>query len=265
MIDEKKINIGNIILLLKHIGYCKTLKRTSNSNFEHSSLGKRFEEMIVEEYKKKEERDERLLADLCECYLLLNGRVSLELLSICASCILKVALNKEENEKVQKEVEMALLASNCFGYHSAWKFLIDRLLNDRYLEEVFVNELHFVREARSELDELSKCIDWKAKEEGGGRKEKKEMDIILGWLQILEFFFSLCQLWNEEFAELVSSIVQVFRAAKDNYGEINDQCVHLLILTEDKRGVKDLLNGGAVDAFMEEIIQSTLKDGREER
>eukprot|EP00770_Monocercomonoides_exilis_P004990 MONOS_4966.1-p1 / transcript=MONOS_4966.1 / gene=MONOS_4966 / organism=Monocercomonoides_exilis_PA203 / gene_product=unspecified product / transcript_product=unspecified product / location=Mono_scaffold00139:54373-54763(-) / protein_length=89 / sequence_SO=supercontig / SO=protein_coding / is_pseudo=false len=32
------------------------------------------------------------------------------------SCLLKVALKKEKNEKTQKEVEMALLALNNIGY-----------------------------------------------------------------------------------------------------------------------------------------------------
>ncbi|KAH7828412.1 uncharacterized protein MONOS_15190 [Monocercomonoides exilis] len=109
---------------------------------------------------------------------------------MCVSCLLKVTLKKEEDEETQKEVEMALLALSCIyshyeieqkqylneikeiiHYHQehhnltrlaylyAWEFLILRLNTDKSLNEVIVNELHFIREARREIEDLSKCVD----------------------------------------------------------------------------------------------------------
>eukprot|EP00770_Monocercomonoides_exilis_P002805 MONOS_2787.1-p1 / transcript=MONOS_2787.1 / gene=MONOS_2787 / organism=Monocercomonoides_exilis_PA203 / gene_product=unspecified product / transcript_product=unspecified product / location=Mono_scaffold00060:3828-4299(+) / protein_length=111 / sequence_SO=supercontig / SO=protein_coding / is_pseudo=false len=72
--------------------------------------------MIFEEEEKKEEKDEKLLVDLCECNLLLGSIFSSKLISICVPCLLKVASDKEENEEAQKEVEMALLALNNIGF-----------------------------------------------------------------------------------------------------------------------------------------------------
>ncbi|KAH7827005.1 uncharacterized protein MONOS_17350 [Monocercomonoides exilis] len=123
------------------------------------------------------------------------------------SCLLKIALNKQEDEETQKEVELALLALNNTGlikndkelhlnkiteiikyhqehhnltqlaYQSAWRLLVNRLWVDNCLEEVIVNELHFVREAARELEELSKCVDWTRKDkENGGKEEKKELN-----------------------------------------------------------------------------------------
>ncbi|KAH7826221.1 uncharacterized protein MONOS_8319 [Monocercomonoides exilis] len=145
--------------------------------------------MIFEEEKKKEEKDDYLLVDLCESFVLLNDEfTSTEFLSICVPCLLKVALRKEEIEEVQKEVEMALLALSSIrdndiekelflddmteimkyhqehrnltrlAYQSAWQFLINRLFTDKRLEDMIVNELHFGREASRELEELSKSI-----------------------------------------------------------------------------------------------------------
>ncbi|KAH7815285.1 uncharacterized protein MONOS_14068 [Monocercomonoides exilis] len=87
------------------------------------------------------------------------------------------------NEEVQKEVEMTLLAlGNIWqwnkvnkeqylieiksiiqhhqehhnltriGYQSAWEFLIKRFSKEKMLEDVIEKELHFVREARRELE-----------------------------------------------------------------------------------------------------------------
>eukprot|EP00770_Monocercomonoides_exilis_P000423 MONOS_420.1-p1 / transcript=MONOS_420.1 / gene=MONOS_420 / organism=Monocercomonoides_exilis_PA203 / gene_product=unspecified product / transcript_product=unspecified product / location=Mono_scaffold00007:27207-27823(-) / protein_length=132 / sequence_SO=supercontig / SO=protein_coding / is_pseudo=false len=73
-----------------------------------------FEKMIIDENEKKEGKNEKLLVDLCECYLLFySGVFSSKMLSLCVPCLLKFALKKEEREKVQKEVEMALLALSC--------------------------------------------------------------------------------------------------------------------------------------------------------
>ncbi|KAH7825155.1 uncharacterized protein MONOS_1472 [Monocercomonoides exilis] len=117
MIEEKKLSLENLILLMKHVGYCYVLKNVWNLFFDRSPLGGRFEKMIFEEEKKKERKNKKLLIDLCECFVLLNNRINSELISICIPCLLKIALKKEENEETQKEVEIALLAlSNISPY-----------------------------------------------------------------------------------------------------------------------------------------------------
>ncbi|KAH7821660.1 uncharacterized protein MONOS_10076 [Monocercomonoides exilis] len=112
MIEEKKITMENACLLLKRIGYNFVLKFVWNRFFETSLLIKRFEAVMIEEYKKKEGRNEKLLVDLCESYLTLSCSFLSELLVICILVLLKVASKKEETEETQKEVEMALLALN---------------------------------------------------------------------------------------------------------------------------------------------------------
>ncbi|KAH7819259.1 uncharacterized protein MONOS_2884 [Monocercomonoides exilis] len=258
-----------------------------------SSLHLRIEKMIAEEEKKKEGENEKLLVDLCECYLMLRNNASSELISICVPRLLKVAMNRKENEETQKDVEMALLALNRIdiyvqieqepymnelkeimknhqehrnltrlAYQCTWQFLICRFFNDKSLEEVIVNELHLAREARRELEELMKCIDW-----GRGKEEKrvtetKEAFTILSLLGIFEFYFSLCTIRKEEFVGLINSIVQIFRAAKDNHREIGSQCVNILRRAVGYRtaGVDGLLKGGAVEAFLEEIQRPTMDD-----
>eukprot|EP00770_Monocercomonoides_exilis_P013277 MONOS_13224.1-p1 / transcript=MONOS_13224.1 / gene=MONOS_13224 / organism=Monocercomonoides_exilis_PA203 / gene_product=unspecified product / transcript_product=unspecified product / location=Mono_scaffold00794:1054-2307(+) / protein_length=400 / sequence_SO=supercontig / SO=protein_coding / is_pseudo=false len=293
MIEEKKLSIENTILLLKHVGFCKALKNLHDYRFRYSSLNKRMEEMIIEEEEKKEEKNERLLVDLCECYISLSYNFPPKLLSICVTCLLKAALNKEESEENQKEVEIALLAlSNTeyneidkelylkeiteiikyqqkhrnltkLAYQSAWQFLIYRFFNDDSLEEVIVNELHFGREAARELEELARCIDWKKK--GGvemNKEETKDELILMRWLCPFFDFFRSCRSWNEEFVELISSITKVFRAAKNNFCHIRDQCIHTFLNAVENMAVKieDLLKSGAVDAVLEEVHQSTLNE-----
>ncbi|KAH7824092.1 uncharacterized protein MONOS_17550 [Monocercomonoides exilis] len=113
-----------------------------------------------------------------------------------------------ENKEAQKEVETVLLALSSIGdnkvpkelylgaikeiieyhhenhnlthlaYQSAWQFLIDRFFRDKDLEIVIVNELHFPREAATELEELSKFVNWKKKErEKIGKETKEELTI----------------------------------------------------------------------------------------
>ncbi|KAH7818643.1 uncharacterized protein MONOS_18667 [Monocercomonoides exilis] len=293
MIEEKILSMENTILLLKHISYYSNIKRIWIEGFEGTSLCKRFEEMIVEEEKKKEEKNEKLLADLCECYISLSDDYIPKLLCICVSCILKANLKKEGNEEAQKEVEMALLSlSNLdvlyfveqkqylneikeifkyrqehhnltrLAYQSAWEFLIYRLFFENSLEEDFVNELHFGREAARELEELTRNVDWKKKEEEMNKEEAKEEFALVRWLQTCESCFLRCSLWNEEFVGLINSIVQVFRSAKGNYKEISYQCIFLLKETSIRTGVeiKDLMKSGAADAVLEGIQQPTLED-----
>ncbi|KAH7828591.1 uncharacterized protein MONOS_11831 [Monocercomonoides exilis] len=298
MIEEKKLSMEDAILLMKRIGYCKLLKDVWNLRFGGSSLQKRFEKMIIDEEKKKGEKNKMLLPDLCECFLSLNYRyvvLSETVNEICVSCLLKVALKKEESEETRKEAEMALLALSSIrdnfvkkelylneikeiikyhqenrnltrlAYQSAWRFLKDRLLVDNGLEEVIVNELHLAREAARELEELSKCVNWKKEKEEEMGKETKEERVIEKWFsEIFHFLYSIT-LWNEELAGLIGSIVQVYQVAKDNYKEIGDWCIHLLRTEAERRAVnvKDLLKGRAFDTVLEEFQRPTLSDNIE--
>ncbi|KAH7822732.1 uncharacterized protein MONOS_17640 [Monocercomonoides exilis] len=253
MIEERKISLENAIPLLKHMGYCKAMKDFLGTSLCKSSLQERFEKMIVEEKKKK---NEKLLVDLCECYISLYESLREALFSICVPCLLKVALNKEESEENQKEVEMALLAmSNIKAYHrvgnglylnemteilkyhqknhyltrlayqSAWVFLISRWTYDKFLNSNVLNELHFVGEATRELEELMKCADWKRKEEEEERgKETKEELLLLRWLVIIDFYSQKVQIHGEEFVKLTRCIIDLCRAAKGNCREIYRKC-----------------------------------------
>ncbi|KAH7817397.1 uncharacterized protein MONOS_14354 [Monocercomonoides exilis] len=197
MIEEEKMSMENAILLLKHVGYYKTKKSFFDYAFSVSFLSDRFEKMLVDEDRKNEEKNEKILADICECYLLLCDKsIPDELLSIPVPCLLKFASKKKGNEEAQKEVEVALLAlsnivmwkiieqklyfneiKEIIGYHqehhnltqlayqSAWQFLIFRLYPDKSLNEVIMNELHFVEEARRKIEELTRNMDWKRKKE----------------------------------------------------------------------------------------------------
>ncbi|KAH7828542.1 uncharacterized protein MONOS_4974 [Monocercomonoides exilis] len=257
MIEEKKMTIENAILLLKHIGYCKVLKNVWSRGFYNSELNKRFEKMIFYENEKKEEKNEKLIIDLCECCLFLSCSFTPELLSICLSCLLKAASKKEESEETRKENEMALLALSEIGYcemkqelylneiteiiehqqkhrnlthlayQSAWQFFIYRCFNDYSLKEVIVNELHFVREAARELEELLKFVNWKRKEVERGKETKEEFALIR-WFRMFYVYFCRCKLKNEEITILIGGIVQVYRAAKGNNEEIRYKCIYSL-------------------------------------
>ncbi|KAH7821193.1 uncharacterized protein MONOS_18641 [Monocercomonoides exilis] len=246
--------------------------------------------MIVEEEQKKEEKDDNLLTDLCECYIFLYFHISPEMISICVPCLLKAASNKEVNEEVQKEVEMALLALSSIkdqkakrelylneikeiikfhqkhhnltqlAYQSAWKFLIKEFFIDKSLEEVITNELHFAREAGRELEELTKCVDWKIGKGKEREKETKEELTLIRWLEVDENYFRRCESKNEEYVGLIRSIVKLFRAAKDNYGNIYKKCILSFekVVHKGFMNVDYLLKGGAIDAVLEEMHRPTL-------
>ncbi|KAH7818541.1 uncharacterized protein MONOS_14934 [Monocercomonoides exilis] len=292
MIEEKEICLENAFVLLKSIGCWNVLKNVHDYSFRGSSLNQRFKKMIIEEELKKEEKNEKLLVDLFECFILLNFCFPLNSLSICVPCLLKSSSNKEENKEAQTEVEVALLALSGAGYckldkelfldeikeiieyhqehhnltriayQSAWMFLIKRIIFENSLEEIIVNELHFAREARRELEELSKCVDGKRKEGWKGGKETKEELLLMKWIETLLVYFRHCKLWNEDFADLINSLVQVFRIAKDNHREISGECINVLEEAARNRSVTvdDLLRSGAVDVFLEEIHKSTMND-----
>ncbi|KAH7818243.1 uncharacterized protein MONOS_10833 [Monocercomonoides exilis] len=113
MINEKKISLQNAIVLLKRMGHFRSLKFPWVYIFKGYSLSESFGKTIIEENKKKKGKNEKLLIDLCECYLLLNFSFPSKLTSIFVSNLLRIALNKEENEEIQEEVEVALLALTC--------------------------------------------------------------------------------------------------------------------------------------------------------
>eukprot|EP00770_Monocercomonoides_exilis_P011186 MONOS_11134.1-p1 / transcript=MONOS_11134.1 / gene=MONOS_11134 / organism=Monocercomonoides_exilis_PA203 / gene_product=unspecified product / transcript_product=unspecified product / location=Mono_scaffold00542:25943-27105(-) / protein_length=365 / sequence_SO=supercontig / SO=protein_coding / is_pseudo=false len=294
MINEEKLSLEKCILFLKCVGYCKALKDIWNDGFKFSLLKARFEKIIFDEYEKGDEKDEKLITDLCECMLLFGGSTSLELNSICVPCLLKVALNKEENEEAQKKVEMALLALSCIfshykvekdlylnemkeiiqyhkkhhnltrlAYQSAWWFLIILSFKDQKTIEVIVDELHFEREAARELDELMQSVDWKKKEEEEVKEKGKNEELVFKrWLQMFEHFFETCRKWNEECPGLIESIVRVLQAAKDYRREIYKKCNYLLRSSAGNRAVKvdALLKSGAIDAVLEEFLRPTLNE-----
>ncbi|KAH7816027.1 uncharacterized protein MONOS_2535 [Monocercomonoides exilis] len=273
MIEEKKIRMENVRMLMKRVA---------------------FEKMMIEEDQKKEEKDEKLLTDVCECYaLMFDCMIPGNLLVIRLPYLLKAASNKEENEEAKEEVEMALLALTGFGYceiseelylneikeiilyhqehrnltrlayQSAWQFLINRLDNDKSLEDTIMNELHFVREAIKELEELTRNVNWKKeKEEERRGKEAKEEIVILRWFDIIMDNISQCKLRNEEFIRFIGSIVGLYRAAKDSLGRICGVCIFSIALAakSEPEKVDDLLKGGAIDVVFEELYQQTLED-----
>eukprot|EP00770_Monocercomonoides_exilis_P004676 MONOS_4654.1-p1 / transcript=MONOS_4654.1 / gene=MONOS_4654 / organism=Monocercomonoides_exilis_PA203 / gene_product=unspecified product / transcript_product=unspecified product / location=Mono_scaffold00126:38810-40123(+) / protein_length=375 / sequence_SO=supercontig / SO=protein_coding / is_pseudo=false len=288
MIEDKILSWENAILILKNAGFWKIMKDASGSCFYHTKLNRRFEKMIIDEYKKKE-KDEALLADLCECYLTLESRISYDLKSICVPCLVKAGLKKGEDENTQKEVEMAFLALSNFSdeyivreeiyinkikmiikfhqkqhiltrlaYQSVWMFLIFRIGSNTILEKEIANGLHFIREAAKELEELTNCVNWKREKEAvEDGKETKEELIILRWLETLNFCYFACELWSKDYSRLIFSLVHLYRAAKEYSREIRDHCIARIRGAAISRPVEfeDLLNGGAVDLILEEFIQ----------
>ncbi|KAH7814866.1 uncharacterized protein MONOS_14832 [Monocercomonoides exilis] len=278
MLEANKLSLENTIVLSKFIGFCNSLQGLCIESFDSSLLGTKFEKMIIEENKKKEGKNEKLLIGLCECFLALSYDTSSELIPVCVPCLLKGALNKEENEEIQKEGEMALLALSCVDqfydlrqdlYLNEIKEIITYHKEHRNLtclayQSIWnLNELHFLKEAAKELEELSKCVDWKKKEvEEISKEESKKELILMRWIEILEIYFLYCNLWNEEYVSLFSSIVQVSRAARENKREICYWCICSLRSAAKNRNVRveDLLKGGAIDVVLEEMNQSTLDD-----
>ncbi|KAH7829139.1 uncharacterized protein MONOS_10638 [Monocercomonoides exilis] len=292
MIKEGEVKIENAFYLLEHLGYCIVLNDMWALGFGYSSLNKRFEKMIINENEKKEDKDEKLLADLCKSYGCISTFFSKELISIIVPCLLKDALNKEEKEESKKDVEIVLLALCHIGkcvildnelflkeikdiilyhqehnnmthlaYQYAWEFLINRLFCNRYLEDAIMNELHFAREAAREVEELMKSVDWKRKKEEKGRETKEEL-AITRWINLLYRNFCCRLLMNEEYSGIIRSIARLFRASRDNYSKFGCSCIVIFEAMAKFRGVKieDLLKGGANDAVLEEIQRPTLND-----
>ncbi|KAH7819271.1 uncharacterized protein MONOS_17939 [Monocercomonoides exilis] len=286
MIDENKLPLVNAILLMKNIGYNNVTRNFRRLRFYLSSQSFIIDKMISEEEKKKEGKNEKLLVDLCECYFFLSYDFTSEMLSICVPRLLKAAMNKEESKGSQKEVEIALLALSCISenrkvpeelclneireiikyhqkhhnltslaYQSAWQFLICRLFYDRSLEDVILNKLQFEREAISELEELTKCIDWKKNEDK--LKEMEEENLLEKWITTLNIYFKECQIQKKEHVVLIECIIQILQAAKDNHREIEERCTKLLrsVSYNATVEIEDLLKSGAVYMALVEIVR----------
>ncbi|KAH7815301.1 uncharacterized protein MONOS_18327 [Monocercomonoides exilis] len=146
------------------------------------------------------------------------------------------------------------------AYQSVWKFLINRSFSDGNMEEVILKDLHFAKKAAIELNELTRYVDWKRKEEGKEGKETKEERIIESWLKMLGSFIYSCELWNEEFVELFGCIAEMFRAMKDDHRGINYLCLSSFRCSAESKhaDVDILLKSGAIDSFFEEMKQSIL-------
>eukprot|EP00770_Monocercomonoides_exilis_P009810 MONOS_9762.1-p1 / transcript=MONOS_9762.1 / gene=MONOS_9762 / organism=Monocercomonoides_exilis_PA203 / gene_product=unspecified product / transcript_product=unspecified product / location=Mono_scaffold00415:51914-53366(-) / protein_length=400 / sequence_SO=supercontig / SO=protein_coding / is_pseudo=false len=293
MMEEEKISIGNSILLLKSVGYCRVLKYLYSTRFDESLLRERFEKMINDENeKKKEEKDEKLLDDLCECFLLLHENISREFASICARYLLKVALKREESDDIQSEVEMALLTLSKIdfevnvekelylkeikeiikyqkehhnltrlAYQSAWQFFLHRLVSDGSLEEEIENELDFVKEATRELEELSNGVDWKKKEKT--KKEKENIFVIERWCDAINKLIDVERSLNvEEYIKLIRCLVALCRAARGNEQEIMEGCMNAFqfMSFSETVGVGVFLKEGVVDLVSEEMKGQTWKD-----
>ncbi|KAH7822793.1 uncharacterized protein MONOS_17643 [Monocercomonoides exilis] len=289
MINEKKLSIGKVSVLMKHFGCYTHSKHVGSNTFYFGMLSSRIEKMIIEEEKKNEEKNEHLLVDLCECYLSLSYNYLPKIFRICVRCLLDVALKKEEDEETQKEVEMALLAlRNIYSdfevkqrlylnkiteiiqchqehhnltrlaYQSAWEFLIERFNEDQTLKKVIVNELHFVREAAREMEALKECVDWKRKED----KEMKERIILERWLDALDVFGRLGKIQNEEYVRLTRCIIDLCRAAKCNHRKVYENSNLFLdnIILKKAESEDYLPCEEAIDFILEEMLQPTIND-----
>ncbi|KAH7818420.1 uncharacterized protein MONOS_8791 [Monocercomonoides exilis] len=290
MIGGNKIIPNEAIILIKQIGYWKAMKIISNCNFKSSLLSKRFELII------SKEKNEKLLADLCECYLLLyDSYINEEMNSTCLPCLLKVASDKEESPEAQKEVELALLALSeasrvmrvkqedhltevvkIIVYHeehhnltklafqSAWRLMIFNLPNDVGLQFIVVNMMNFAGVAKRELEELAKSLEWKRKEEGKEKSgaESGAAQLMIRWFVVIDTFFVSCSLFDKEYSELIRFIVELYRAVRENEREILDRCNFVLFLVSHKLniGIDTLMECGVLDVISEELRQLNLED-----
>ncbi|KAH7822147.1 uncharacterized protein MONOS_5961 [Monocercomonoides exilis] len=293
MMDEQKTPLGIILTILKRFGFNFVMKNLpSYGLYSDLSSERKIEKMIVDEYEKMEEKDERLIADLSECNYLFGRSTSLKLNSICVPYLLKVALKKEEDEEAQKEVEMALFALSNIGlydkvpkelylneiadiiqyhqkhhnltqlaYQSAWQFLINRYPEVCELIYGLACDLNFVKEAPIELEELTRRLTLKMKEEGKGGKEVFEVMIIRRWLLSLEAFFSNLMLWKEECYGLVGSFMRALQASKDYFSDLSFENVCLLesMVTNKRIPLDALFKERVIDVILEEILQTRLK------
>ncbi|KAH7819195.1 uncharacterized protein MONOS_17966 [Monocercomonoides exilis] len=231
--------------------------------------------MITEENDKKEQgKDEKLQLDLCECQM-----------------SPRLAINKEESEETQKEVEEALQALSSIGhfvyvhkgcylneitniikyhqehnnltrlaYQSAWGFLINRFFCEREIEEVILNEIHFMREATQELENLEHLVDWAVKEKN--EREWKNVLIIKRWMKTLHIFYKVNNGRLEENPGLFRCISRI---SKEVNGFQSDIVLKNVIVMKDmatmgKMNIDDFLRAGAVDFIASGIDQLELEN-----
>ncbi|KAH7821075.1 uncharacterized protein MONOS_18643 [Monocercomonoides exilis] len=296
MIEVGKLRLENVSVLLKSMGHRKTFTLVEKGDFDYSLLGERFESSI-NFAKMFVEKNEKLIVDIFECYVMLRCNYFLfseDVLLAIVPCLLKIAQNKEGSEEVQKEVEMALLAlslikvdnlkdfdldlnevTEIIEYHqehhnltrlaylSVWLFLLNRFQSERNLEEDFMSKLHFEREAARELEELTECVDWN--EKARETKRMKGLQImILKWINGILDFLCCFQLWNDECCVLIRCIVGVCKEAKKNEGEMYRKCINDFRNMASLKNVRidTLLREGVVDLILEEILSTTLNEGR---
>ncbi|KAH7823790.1 uncharacterized protein MONOS_1871 [Monocercomonoides exilis] len=217
-----------------------------------------------------------------------------EFLTICVPCLLKVALNRKEDKDIQKEVEMALLALSSIydhyeierelylneikeiikyhqehrnltrlAYQSAWGLLVNQSRINRSLDDVVINELHFVRDAARELGELTKCVNLKREEKTEEIRQMNEAEtIMMKWIKTVEAFYLHLRSWKEEYAELISYLAKLARAMRESEREIYRSLTSAfqLISTWKIFRIDAMRKCGVVDLFLEEIQQNTSDD-----
>ncbi|KAH7826960.1 uncharacterized protein MONOS_18594 [Monocercomonoides exilis] len=293
MIKEKKLSIESSILLLKHVGYCCVLKNAYSLRFEETPLCKRFKNIIIEEEEKKDEKNDNLLTDLCECYLLLNCEPSSKLISICVPCLLKIALKKEERCDNQKEVEMALLALSDIiqwnkvkrelylnelqeiikyhqkhqnltrlAYQSAWMLLTNIFKHESSLLNIIMNELHFAKEARREMEELMGHVDWGKEKEERKNEKKKDMWIAKRWSRTVDKIILDVEFSDEDLIASLACIIRLFRLTRGDKKifSISFKTTLLIMIIHHNIGVNGLLKSGAFDFLMEKIQKPTMSN-----
>ncbi|KAH7822900.1 uncharacterized protein MONOS_15427 [Monocercomonoides exilis] len=291
MIEEKKVSLENTISLMKRVGYANIMRSIYAIYLCDFSLKKKIESLIFEEGKKNDEKNEKLLIEMCECCGFIYRNISPEIIPVYVPCMLNAALKKEESEETRKEVEDALLALNYIeeahfvrielfqskikeiimyhqehrnlthmGYRSAWHFYLNRLLDYSFLGDAIVNELHFVREAARELEELSRSVRMKKKE---GKVISPEFKYTVnGWLETVLYYRQSGPRAKEDYVPLVQSMVCLRKAARGIENElfgINSQTYELMALYI-AGGVEDLLKGGVFEAVLEEMQRDFIEN-----
>eukprot|EP00770_Monocercomonoides_exilis_P001998 MONOS_1983.1-p1 / transcript=MONOS_1983.1 / gene=MONOS_1983 / organism=Monocercomonoides_exilis_PA203 / gene_product=unspecified product / transcript_product=unspecified product / location=Mono_scaffold00038:66980-68247(-) / protein_length=403 / sequence_SO=supercontig / SO=protein_coding / is_pseudo=false len=290
MIEEKKLSIENALLLLKHLAHYKMMTYVYVESFPHSSLCYTLEKLIFDEMNKKEEKNVKLLADLCACFFTMNDeRAYDEPVPAFASYLLNVVLNKKENEEVQNEEEFAfptlsnarqvVKGNECrsneisetvryqkdhhnlahLACESSWRVLIEQSMIRIRFEKADFGELKFVDDATRELDELERKMDWKKKE--GEVKEINEVLMIMRWCYDIGKYFLVSQLNRNEFSQLIKSAERMYKSARSNHADVLCHLIYVFeeIALRSGPNIDCLLKEGVVDLMLEELNQPELK------
>ncbi|KAH7818471.1 uncharacterized protein MONOS_4669 [Monocercomonoides exilis] len=286
LMGNRKLSTKAAVLLLKNIGFCNVMKDLWTSSFCRSLLFQRIEEMIYNEGTKMKRKNEKLLADLCESYLLLHfvdNCVQKDLLSICIRCLLNVGAREVKGKEAQNEAEIALLAlSNIFchvkirevlywkeisriiqfhqehhnltllAYQSAWLIFIFGTED----EELFINaarNLDFVNEATKELEELERVVERKKAEEK--TRGMNEICIFKRWLITANHYFSLDPHYEANNVQFIARVVRMCSSIAKNQRDAHLLCMNVLMQMTEKGDVSvaDLVKGGVVDFCLKEL------------